>query len=123
MNNPTTENSTRRVLIFQSGADSDPLTKLLESLGYQVMVFNDTARALEHIRMDPPATIIVQDTGPEDPRAGELIKEALKISWTINSIVISDYGPDSIHDRFEGLGILGSVETFDDVNGFMKLLS
>lgn len=123
MNNPTNTSDKEFLILCQTGTNCEALTRTLESSGHKGIVFNDRAKAMDHMRTTTPTVIIVQDSGPGDDSASEFIKEALKISWTIDSIVVSNDTPDSIHDRFEGLGVLGSAESFDDVNGFMKLLS
>jgi hypothetical protein len=50
------------------------------------------------------------------------LAELLKVSWTTSAILISDEEEEALHDRTEGLGILGAIRTVDDVKSLDRLL-
>jgi hypothetical protein len=46
----------------------------------------------------------------------------LKVSWTTSTILIADEEEEAIHDQTEGLGILGSIRTVNDMETLDRLL-
>lgn len=77
--------------------------------------------ALEKASTSPPDLAIVSEhlantTGPR------VIQQLLERSWQISTILVSDKDEEILHDETEGLGILGSIKSFDDKMRFNKLL-
>jgi len=82
---------------------------------------NDPRLALEACRDDPPDLAVVQwDLGAMS--GVEFITELLKISWTTATVLITDKDEETVHDKAEGLGILGRVTDFRDIVGLGRLL-
>ncbi len=69
--------------------------------------------ALEKVSMSAPDLAIVSEhlantTGPR------VIQQLLERSWRISTILVSDKDEETLHEETEGLGILGSIKSFDD---------
>ncbi|AFM24684.1 hypothetical protein [Desulfomonile tiedjei] len=69
--------------------------------------------ALEKASTNAPDLAIVSEhlantTGPR------VIQQLLERSWQISTILVSDKDEEILHDETEGLGILGSIKSFDD---------
>ena len=50
------------------------------------------------------------------------ILDLLKVSWTTATILVSDRDDEAIHEATEGLGILGHIKDYEDLEGFESLL-
>lgn len=69
--------------------------------------------ALEKANTSAPDLAIVSEhlantTGPR------VIQQLLERSWRISTILVSDKDEETLHEETEGLGILGSIKSFDD---------
>jgi hypothetical protein len=49
------------------------------------------------------------------------LQQLLAISWTTASILISDEPEDTLHEKTEGLGILGRIRDYGDIIGLKML--
>lgn len=109
------------ILIVNDPANTQAARSLCQDRNFEIVTETDPDKALELCRNKPPDLVIV-----EDPVAGksakEVISQALKISWTIASIVISEEDEETIHDKMEGLGILGHMTSYDDTETLSELL-
>ncbi|MFH0959317.1 MAG: iron-sulfur cluster assembly scaffold protein [Pseudomonadota bacterium] len=117
------ENKLPRACILLNGTLN--LSLILNMLGsFQIVpeVFSKADEALRSQQKDSFQLLIVQD----DPSTGEglkLIGEFLKINWMTSAIVVCDQDEAIIHDRAEGLGILGHIRTPDDLENLAKLIT
>jgi hypothetical protein len=50
------------------------------------------------------------------------LSEFLTIAWTTSAILICDEDEETVHQRTEGLGILGHIRSVRDMDGLDKLL-
>jgi hypothetical protein len=52
----------------------------------------------------------------------QFVTELLKVSWTVSTILITEDDPETVHEKAEGLGILGSISHPDDREKLEELL-
>ncbi|MFC1836719.1 Rossmann-like domain-containing protein [Thermodesulfobacteriota bacterium] len=105
-------------------ADKQRATRLIECLsskGISVVAKDNPNEAIEYCRENPPDLAVVEDNLPAmaGPR---FLSELLIISWTTATILIACDNEDAVHERAEGLGILGHIRGYDDVEGLEKLV-
>jgi len=112
-----------RACIVEDGTlDISSILNLLASSQIVAEVFSASDRALLRQKQEPFDLLIIHD----DPSTGAGLKlagEFLKINWMTSTIVICDQDESIIHDRAEGLGILGHVRMVDDLNSLAQLLT
>ena len=112
-----------RACIVEDGTlDISSILNLLASSQIVAEVFSASDRALLRQKQEPFDLLIIHD----DPSTGAGLKlagEFLKINWMTSTIVICDQDESIIHDRAEGLGILGHVRKVDDLNTLAQLLT
>jgi hypothetical protein len=117
------ENKSARACIVTDGTyDPSGIISLLRSFQIVSEVFDSSDQALLIQKQEPFDILIVHD----DPLTGQglkLVEEFLKINWMTSTIVICDEEETVIHDRAEGLGILGHVRKSDDLNALGQLLT
>jgi DNA-binding NarL/FixJ family response regulator len=94
---------------------------LLSTRGIETLKTNSLEQCIEQVRNSSPDLLIVEDDTVHNSGI-RAIREALKISWTISSILVSSLDEAQIHDRAEGLGILGSLSSLEDSEGLKALL-
>lgn len=94
---------------------------LLSTRGIETLRTNSLEQCIEQVRNSSPDLLIVEDDTVHNSGI-RAIREALKISWTISSILVSSLDEAQIHDRAEGLGILGSLSSLEDSEGLKALL-
>lgn len=104
--------------------DASQARSILESLsrkGFAGIVESDPKVVLETCTVNPPDLVIVEDrlTGMTGIH---FLGELLKVSWTTSAILISDEEEEALHDRTEGLGILGAIRATDDVETLDRLI-
>jgi CheY-like chemotaxis protein len=111
------------VVLNKEDVSTEALSAFLKGLGYEPSLHGDPASALDFISNNKTDLIIVQDADFQGMSGPEFINEVMKISWTTNSVFVSKDNPESVHERTEGLGILGSVSGFDDLDAMKDLLN
>jgi len=84
-------------------------------------VRTDAAGALAICRDRPPALAIV-DADLASMPAIEFLRALVKISWTSPGILITSDDEEAVHEKTEGLGILGHISDYHDRDGLKKLL-
>ena len=111
-----------RALVVVDG--SDQVSTLMESLSKRSIfatVITAPAEALDECRKNPPHLVIVGSV-LATMTGVRFLAELLKVSWTSSTILITDEEEESVHDQPEGLGILGSIRTVDDVESLDRLI-
>lgn len=98
-----------------------PLRDALCAEGMTVTVLGNVQEALAHCRKSPPDLVVVDDQIGQDSGV-TLINDLLSISWTTATILISSEPEEEVHERTEGLGILGSITDYADREGLNRLL-
>ncbi len=112
----------RACIVEDETLDISSILNLLASSQIVAEVFSASDRALLRQKQEPFDLLIIHD----DPSTGAGLKlagEFLKINWMTSTIVICDQDESIIHDRAEGLGILGHVRKVDDLNSLAQLLT
>ncbi len=111
----------RAMLVVQNPSDATMMETCCADNGIETYTQSDPRSALEACRCEPPDLAVVQ----WDLRAMsgvEFITELLKISWTTATILVTDQDEETVHEKAEGLGILGRIIDFRDMVGLRKLL-
>jgi len=98
------------------------MTDTLAQRGMSVRIRTDPESLLSECRSEPPHLVIVEDRLATMTGA-RFLSDLLKISWTTSAIMICDEDEAAVHDKTEGLGILGSVRSKDDIASLNKLLN
>lgn len=97
------------------------LSDVFSTRGIELTVVDSPADCLQKCRTCIPDLLIVEDDPGTDVGI-KIVRDILKISWTVSSILISPLEDNEIHDRAEGLGILGSISALDDFEKLSHLL-
>lgn len=114
----------RRLLALVLVADSAAAVEIVavcKAHGMETKVRTDAAGALEICRDRPPDLAIV-DADLESMPGIEFLRDLLKISWTTAGILITSDDEETVHEKTEGLGILGHISDYRDRDGLEKLL-
>ncbi|MGO8878868.1 MAG: hypothetical protein ACLPVO_08700 [Desulfomonilaceae bacterium] len=116
-------NKVARACIVEDGIlDISSIFNLLASSQIVAEVFSASDQALLRQKQEPFDLLIIHD----DPSTGAGLKlagEFLKINWMTSTIVICDQDESIIHDRAEGLGILGHLRNSADLKSLAQLLT
>ena len=72
-------------------------------------------------RENPPGLAVVDDNLPKLTGIG-FLNNLLKISWNSGTILIADHEESVVHEKAEGLGILGHMRGYDDFMALDDLL-
>jgi tRNA (adenine37-N6)-methyltransferase len=110
------------ILIVNEPRRAAGMSNLLRERGFTVAVTDDTELVLRDCREHPPNLVIVENSLGKISGI-RFLSELVRISWTTSTVLVSDEDPETIHDRTEGLGILGSVTSLDDREGMERLLT
>ena len=109
------------IVVVNNVSAAEPLTTVCKQRGIETQVFDDPEAALEECRKTPPQLAIVEEK-VGDMLGVNFIGALLTISWVVNSIFISDKDHDTVHEMTEGLGVLGSLTDYSDIESLNKLL-
>ncbi|MCA1961821.1 MAG: hypothetical protein LDL33_13630 [Desulfomonile sp.] len=108
-------------VVVNDAAAGCTFAEKLSNLGLKPGIFTDPREALNRCRRTPPALVIVEDN-VGGMRGVDFLSALLRISWTTSTILITDQDEEIVHEKTEGLGILGRVTDFGDREGLAKLL-
>ena len=112
---------TKALIFLGDEAGAKLVSTLLKKHGIESFAVNSLEQCLERMRISLPEILIVED----DTGSGigiKAVRESLRISWTVSPILISDLNEEQIHDRAEGLGILGSMSSPSDAEKLDSLI-
>lgn len=116
------QDSTDRVMVVVAEpSDAGRVAEMVEKQGSIPVVVTDPGKALEECRSAPPDIVIVDD----DLKAmtgRQFLAQLLRISWTTASILITAEEEETVHERTEGLGILGRIRNYSDEEALAVLL-
>lgn len=116
-----TEMKLRAIIVVGGGDRVSLLIETMSKRGISAIVNANPDEALEECRTNPPHLAIVgSDLG--SMTGVRFLAELLKVSWETYTILISDEEEETIHERTEGLGILGAIKTTEDVEALNLLL-
>lgn len=118
----TMQNSGTKALIFLGDQDgANAISRALEKRGIQSSTVGSLEQCVDQMKMLPPDILIVEDNA-ESNIGIKAVREALRISWTVSPILISPLDEEQIHDRAEGLGILGFMSAPSDIEKLDSLI-
>lgn len=111
----------RAVVIISDVSHARPILESLSRKGFAGIIESDPRAVLDAGRVHPPDLLIVEDRlgGMTGTR---FLSEFLAIAWTTAAILICDEDDETVHQRTEGLGILGHMRNAKDVDRLDKLL-
>jgi DNA-binding response OmpR family regulator len=113
--------SVSAVIVASNAQAARPASSVCRLHGITDRVFSDGPTAVQESKDAPPALLIVEDD--LKPLSGpEIITEFLKLSWQVSSILVSPDDGETVHEKTEGMGILGHVAGWDDRNGLEQLV-
>jgi DNA-binding response OmpR family regulator len=122
MNVGAFENLPKALIVVKEPGGATALAQVLIASRFSVLVSSDPTEALERLYADPRGLVLVEDD--LSVMSGvRFLMEVLKIDWKAFSILITDEDEESVHDKTEGLGILGSIRNMGDVEGLRNLVS
>lgn len=117
----TNDKHVKACVFVDKDVDVSSVLKLLDSRGINAEVFSEPDSAVSKHKKQAFDLLIAQDDTATS-RGLKLINEFLTINWMTSSILICDLDEASIHERAEGLGILGHVRHFDEMVSLESLL-
>jgi DNA-binding response OmpR family regulator len=119
MNASTGNSGLRAIIVVDERVPK--LTENLSNRGISTTVVTNADEALDDCLMNPPHLAIV-GTSLGTMTVKDFLAELLKISWKTSTILISDEEEEALHDRTEGLGILGAITSAEDTEALAMLL-
>jgi DNA-binding NarL/FixJ family response regulator len=108
------------VLVRKPGA-ATPLIQRLTEAGFMVDTSSDPSLSLDECRRNTPHLAVVEEN-LANMSGIHFILDLLKVSWTTATILVSERDDEAIHEATEGLGILGYIKDYEDLEGFESLL-
>ncbi len=108
------------VLVKEPGSAASLIQRLTEA-GFIVDSSSDPTLSLDKSRLNKPDLVVVEED-LQTMSGIHFISELLKISWTTSTILVSERNDNVIHEATEGLGILGHIKDYEDLEGFESLL-
>jgi DNA-binding response OmpR family regulator len=121
MGSPLQDRTDRVMVVIADPSDAGMVAEMVEKQGIIPLVVTDPEKALEECTSAPPDIVIVDDdlrymTGKQ------FLARLLRISWTTGSILITDDEEHIVHEKTEGLGILGRIRSYTDEEELAGLL-
>jgi len=111
----------RAVVIISDASRAWPILESLSRKGFVGIIESDPQAVLDAGRVNPPDLLIVEHR-LNGMTGSRFLSEFLAIAWTTAAILICDENEEAVHQRTEGLGILGHMRTVKDVDRLDKLL-
>jgi len=119
--NKQTNKRLKALVVINEPARLEVIRQVLSDRGIDVTVLTDPEEALGICREGPPDLAVVQD--PLRSMSGTVfLNHLVRISWATGTILIADADEDHVHDRTEGLGILGHMRSPTDRDALERLL-
>ncbi len=114
-------NGLRAMLVVRDPIDARILNDFISSCGFAVTMQDDPVTALTRCKETPPALVLV-DHELIGTSGIAFLRALLKVSWTTATILISLEDDERVHDLAEGLGILGSIDGYHDLEAAAALV-
>jgi DNA-binding NarL/FixJ family response regulator len=117
-----TDVGTRRalVLVKEPGFAGSLIQRLTEA-GFIVDASSDPIQSLEECRRNKPDLAVVDEILLTTSGI-HFIFDLLKVSWTTAAIIVSRRVDEAIHEATEGLGILGHIKDYEDLESLARLM-
>jgi DNA-binding NarL/FixJ family response regulator len=110
------------LVVIKDPGEAASMCRVLDRRGFNVIVDPDPDRSLRYCRESPPALVVVDSSLPGISARG-FLAQLLRISWTTATILIADRDEETVHEETEGLGILGSIRSKEDLDALDFLLA
>lgn len=118
----TRQNNCIKALIFLGNEDgANTVSMALEKRGIETSTVGSLEQCVDRMKMLSPDILIVEDNTNSNIGI-KAVREALRVSWTVSPILISPLDEEQIHDRAEGLGILGFMSAPSDIEKLDSLI-
>jgi DNA-binding response OmpR family regulator len=111
----------RALIVVHDLSAAQAISAACTAKGIDGMIETDEQRALDRCRNDPPDLAIVGDP-LESMSAYDFVTELLRISWTVSTILMTAEDAETVHEKAEGLGIVGHISHPGDRDKLLKLL-
>lgn len=121
MQNRSGQKTDRALIVVHDLSAAEAISAACTSKGIEGTIESDEQRALDLCRNDPPDLAIVGDPLPS-MSAYRFVTELLKISWTISTILVTADDPETVHEKAEGLGVVGHISSPADREKLGQLL-
>lgn len=109
------------LIVVNDPAAAKGIVQILQQRGISATIATDPEEALGLCASQTPNLAVVENSLGSMSGA-RFLAELLKISWTTSSILIWDEDEELVHEKTEGLGILGSLRSVEDSTGLNALL-
>lgn len=117
----STDRKLRALILSTNATGVAKVSAFLRDRGIEALAVDSLERCVLQAKSSPPDILIAEDDVTSN--IGLLaIRELLRISWMVSSILVIDLDETEIHDRAEGLGILGNLRAIDDLEKLDRLL-
>jgi DNA-binding response OmpR family regulator len=95
--------------------------RALSARGIAGSIEQDPQAVLDSCAVSPPDLVIAAEqlAGMTGIR---FLSQLVAVAWTTSTILIADEEEDLVHDKTEGLGILGSIRNTEDSENLERLL-
>lgn len=111
----------RTVIVVNDPDQAGPILECLARKGFSGIVESDPEKALEGCRINPPALVIAEDR-LQGITGTRFLSELVRISWKTSTVLVVNEEEEVVHQRTEGLGILGHIRDCEDTASMEKLL-
>lgn len=111
----------RAIILVNDAGEADRICNFCSDYGIQTQVQTDPETALDLCRANPPDLVVVQEE-LHSMTGLEFISALVRISWTTSVIIVMDADAETVHERTEGLGILGHIRHPADTERLQGLL-
>jgi hypothetical protein len=119
--NASTTQDIQAIILVNEPTGAHGIVDILAQRGISATVGTDPEEVLGLCITKNTHLVVVEDTlsSMSGPR---FLAELLRVSWTTSSILIWDEDEEIVHEKTEGLGILGSIRSVQDTEGLEKLI-
>jgi PleD family two-component response regulator len=111
----------RAVVIGDDIGRIRPVLEVLSRRGIEGTMESDPRSVLETCTVNPPDLVIVGSSS-EAMDGLDFLTRLVKTAWSTSAILVTDAHEEAVHQMTEGLGILGHIKDFDDVENLERLL-
>ena len=113
---------TRKALVLlKEPSSAASLIQVLIEAGFTVDASSDPIQSLEECRRNKPDLAVI-DEDLQTMSGIHFIFDLLKVSWTTATIIVSKRVDEAIHEATEGLGILGHIKDYEDLESLERLV-